>query len=312
MARSHERGPTDSGVVLHEKLPVPTGRDSEPRVAKRPSHPGGGGGGGTSKPLYAILGAAVIAGGAVGYFLRPMVAPDARVAERTAERDAANELAKTEQERAGELDRRIALAKIAALELEKKLAAAEQARAELAAKVKGVETKAKEVDGDKAKIAKALERGAGTISVQGDTIHVLISDALLFRPNDDQLTTRGKQVMGKLAFALKADVPDRLVWVQGHTDDQPVAVAKKPPAKGAPPSAAPRFATNWELSSARALEVVHYLQDTAKLEPARLAALAFSQYQPVSKTNKAANRRIELVLAPNPNAKVTAPGSRPF
>ena len=309
MARSSERGPTDSGVVLQQKLPVPKARDSEPREGKRPSHPGGGrGGGGTRKALYAILGAAVLAGGAVGYFLRPVVAPDPRIAALTAERDAATELAKTQRERADQLDKGSELAKTATAELEQKLAAAEQARDELAAKVAGVETKTKDVAGDQAKIAKALERGAGTISVQGDTIHVLISDALLFRPNDDQLTARGKQVIGKLAFAFKADVPDRLVWVQGHTDDQPVAVsaAKKPLAKGAPASEASRFATNWELSSARALEVVHYLQDTAKLEPTRLAALAFSQYQPVSRTNKAANRRIELVLAPDPRAPVRA------
>jgi len=314
MARS-ERGPTDSGVVLHEKLPVPTSRDSEPRVPKRPSHPGGGDRGGASKALYAILGAAVLAGGAVGFFLRPVVAPDARVAERTAERDAANDQLKAQVERADQLAKRGELATTAKVELEQKLAAAEQARADLTAKVAGVETKAKDVEGDKAKIAKTLERGAGTISVQGDAIHVQISEALLFRPSDDQLTPRGKQVIGKLAFALKSDVPDRLVWVEGHTDDQPVAVApaaKKPLAKGAPPPAAPRFATNWELSSARALEVVHYLQDTAKLEPARLAALAFSQYQPVSKTNKAANRRIELVLAPDPRAPVrAAPAARP-
>ena len=59
-----------------------------------------------------------------------------------------------------------------------------------------------------------------------------------------------------------------------------------------------RFATNWELSAARALNVVHYLQDTAKIDPTRLAALAFGQYRPVSRTNKALNRRIEIVLVP--------------
>ena len=62
------------------------------------------------------------------------------------------------------------------------------------------------------------------------------------------------------------------------------------------PQPPPRFATNWELSAARALEIVHYLQDTAKLDPTRLAALAFSQYRPVPGANRAASRRIELVL----------------
>ena len=59
-----------------------------------------------------------------------------------------------------------------------------------------------------------------------------------------------------------------------------------------------RFASNWELSAARALQVVHYLQDQAKLDPSKLAALAFGEYRPVSKSNKALNRRIEIVLYP--------------
>src|SRR5262249_41896069 len=57
------------------------------------------------------------------------------------------------------------------------------------------------------------------------------------------------------------------------------------------------YITNWELSAARALTVVHYLQDDAKVDPARLAAVAFGQYRPVSK-NRAKNRRIEIVLYP--------------
>ena len=57
------------------------------------------------------------------------------------------------------------------------------------------------------------------------------------------------------------------------------------------------FITNWDLSAARALTVVHYLQDEAKLDPARLAAVAFGQYRP-SRKSRAKNRRIEIVLYP--------------
>jgi chemotaxis protein MotB len=62
------------------------------------------------------------------------------------------------------------------------------------------------------------------------------------------------------------------------------------------PAPAIRFATSWELSAARALAVVHYLQDVAKLEPTRLAALAFGPYAPASKTDRAVNRRLEIVI----------------
>jgi chemotaxis protein MotB len=105
---------------------------------------------------------------------------------------------------------------------------------------------------------------------------------------------------------------DKQIWVQGHTDDQPIVqppAPKTPPLKkGQKPPAAPaappgpKFATNWELSAARALTVVHYFQDTSKIDPSRLAALAFGQYRPVS-SNKAYNRRIEIVLYPKPIVK---------
>ena len=108
-------------------------------------------------------------------------------------------------------------------------------------------------------------------------MHVLIATAALFRPNDDGLTDHGKAVLSKLAGAIK-ELPDRAVWVEGHTDDTPVPLPTAPkqpaPKKGkAPPPPAPapaiRFATNWELSSARALAVVHHFQDVSKVDPSR-------------------------------------------
>ena len=105
-------------------------------------------------------------------------------------------------------------------------------------------------------------------------------------------------------------------------DDQPIFLKKtEPPKPGKPDPKAPKptkpspppsprkeYITNWELSAARALQVVHYLQDTAKIDPSRLAALAFGQYRPVSRSNKALNRRIEIVLYPK---KVVATAADP-
>ena len=141
------------------------------------------------------------------------------------------------------------------------------------------------------------------MSSEGDEIHLKMVDKVLFKLGDDQLTDKGKrEMLDKVSVALR-DLPDKQIWVQGHTDDQPIFVPPVPPkkpVKGAPPAPPPvaRFQTNWELSAARALQVVHYLQDVSKIDPARLAALAFGQYRPVSRTNKALNRRIEIVLYP--------------
>lgn len=180
--------------------------------------------------------------------------------------------------------------------------AAEKIAAQLTAKSSDVDKKAADLAAAQQKVQAAVDASSGSVDTEGDEIHLRLVDKVLFATGDDQLTDKGKAVLDKVALAL-ADLPDKQIWVQGHTDDQPIFLKKDPKAK-APPAgtsgkpAPQKFVTNWELSAGRALQVVHYLQDTAKIDPTRLAALAFGQYRPVSKTNKALNRRIEIVLYP--------------
>ncbi|HEU0030673.1 MAG TPA: OmpA family protein [Kofleriaceae bacterium] len=178
---------------------------------------------------------------------------------------------------------------------------------------------------------------AGEVTTADGAVKLQLVDQILFPVGEADLTPRGKEVLAKVGSALKE--VDKQIWVQGHTDDQPIILKKKPdkpekpdkadkpdpkakpgkPGKGGkdgkdgkdakdkvavkPAEPEPKndavlpFVTNWELSAARALTVVHYLQDEAKIDPTRLAAVAFSQYRPVSK-QRAKNRRIEIVLYP--------------
>jgi len=150
----------------------------------------------------------------------------------------------------------------------------------------------------------------GDVTTADGAVRLELVDQILFPTGQADLTPKGRELLGKVGAALK-DVEDKQVWVQGHTDDQPIVIKKakpepkpKKPTRGKPekpkpdaPDAMLPFFTNWELSAARALTVVHYLQDEAKIDPTRLAAVAFSQYRPVSKA-KARNRRIEIVLYP--------------
>ncbi len=65
---------------------------------------------------------------------------------------------------------------------------------------------------------------------------------------------------------------------------------------------AKRFPTNWELSTARAISVVRYLQEVAGVDPVRLSAAGYGPYRPAvpndSAENRARNRRIEMKLVP--------------
>ncbi len=174
------------------------------------------------------------------------------------------------------------------------------------------------------KLAEAVGK-AGEVTTADGAVRLELVDQILFPIGEADLTQSGKDVLAKVGAALK-EINNKQIWVQGHTDDQPIVPRKPKPeppaAKPAKPGKATKkaakpipppikdkekapeandavlgFVTNWELSAARALTVVHYLQDDAKLDPTRLAAVAFGQYRPVSKV-KAKNRRIEIVLYP--------------
>lgn len=193
-----------------------------------------------------------------------------------------------------EAQRRVAAdATARALALEAELDVARAALAEhkitnekLASEKAKLEAKAAEAAALEQKLAEALGDG-GSVTRDGDEITLELVDKVLFRLGDDQLTPRGEVVMYRVGEAL-AKLEDKQIWVQGHTDKTPIR---------APKGVTPRFASNWELSAARALTVVHYLEDEAKLDPRRLAAVAFGEHRPASR-NKAKNRRIEIVLYP--------------
>jgi chemotaxis protein MotB len=115
---------------------------------------------------------------------------------------------------------------------------------------------------------------------------------VLFPKGSADLNDAGKTEMAKLADALKQlekEIPTDLPWVlrvDGHTDNDPILVAAK-------------FASNWELSSARAIAVVKFLI-TQGVAPEHLVAAGFGEFQPLAPGNteeaKSENRRIELKL----------------
>ena len=157
----------------------------------------------------------------------------------------------------------------------------------------------------KAEIAK----GEIQVEQHGDRIQVDMVDRVLFDSGDANLSDRGKAVLSKVATVLQT-VADKQIQVSGHTDDVPI---KSDELKK-------QFPTNWELSSARAVNVVRYLSETAGVKPERLMAAGYGQYHPIASnatpTSRAKNRRIEILLTPALDAKKVAvaaatPGASP-
>ena len=127
------------------------------------------------------------------------------------------------------------------------------------------------------------------IRIVGDRF--VFQSEVLFESGSAELGIEGAQQLAALAMALieiARQIPAELHWilrVDGHTDRVPIATA--------------RFPTNWELSTARALSVTHFLVDQG-IPPDRLAATGFGEFQPLDPRNDEIafrrNRRIELKL----------------
>jgi chemotaxis protein MotB len=288
---SGDRGHSESGMLVYPKLPVPRHSNPSRGPSKFGAPPK------QIRPVWLIV-AGLIVGAAGAYLLRPMIATDDKAAALEAKLAEADKAITKERKRADDLDNKLTAANAVKVELEAKLSEAAPAKASEAEKLAQDASKTKALDNAQTKLKAALEKGVGTVTTQGDEVRVQLFDRLMFKPNDDELTDKGRGVLGKIAIVLK-ELRGNEISVEGHTDDQPVPKPPPPrrPVKGAPPPV-PRFATNWELASARALSVVHYLQDVAKIEPARLSAQSFGPYRPASRSNKMLNRRVEIVISP--------------
>jgi chemotaxis protein MotB len=123
-----------------------------------------------------------------------------------------------------------------------------------------------------------------------EKLTVTILDRVLFPSGQATLTPEGERLIEKVG-AILAKVTGQRVLIEGHTDNVPI---------GAPLSM--RFPSNWELSSARAAEVVKYLISRAQLSPQQLSAVGRADTSPVASNTteegRRFNRRIEIIVLP--------------
>ncbi len=125
------------------------------------------------------------------------------------------------------------------------------------------------------------------INVEKGVVYVSISDKLLFRSGSYTVTSRAKEVLGKVAKVVN-DKPELEFMVEGHTDNVPI---KKD-----------GIQDNWDLSVMRATAVVRILENDFDVAPSRMTAAGRSYYLPVADNdtaaNRAKNRRTRIVVLP--------------
>lgn len=125
------------------------------------------------------------------------------------------------------------------------------------------------------------------ISVEKGVVYVNISDKLLFNSGSYQVTSRAREVLGKVAKVVN-NKPDFEFLVEGHTDDVPIKTSG--------------IKDNWDLSVLRATSVVRILQNEFGVAPARMTAGGRGEYVPVASNadsdGRSKNRRTRIVVLP--------------
>ena len=112
---------------------------------------------------------------------------------------------------------------------------------------------------------------------------------VLFDSGKAELRQSSFEKLDKIAGVLNTTVKDLAVGIEGHTDDVPIQRSG--------------WKSNWELSSARALSVLHYMTQTHNILPTRLSATGYGEFRPLADNalaeGRQKNRRVEIVILPN-------------
>lgn len=137
-------------------------------------------------------------------------------------------------------------------------------------------------------MAEELRSGRMELLEDARGLVLSIPEASAFAPGSADLSDASKQVFTQLATSLR-DASNNLL-IEGHTDDVPIHSA--------------RFASNWELSTARATAVVQWLSEQEHFPPDRLSAAGYGQFRPrvpnESVQARARNRRVDIVIQNTP------------
>lgn len=118
--------------------------------------------------------------------------------------------------------------------------------------------------------------------------HISLDGAATFPTASAELTEDAKRVINRVGKVLQ-DYPDRWVVIEGHADERAINESFKW-----------KYASNWELSTARANAVLHYLLDEFDVDPARVKAVGLGAFHPLDESSTpdawAKNRRVVITV----------------
>jgi chemotaxis protein MotB len=134
------------------------------------------------------------------------------------------------------------------------------------------------------RLQRQIHQGNVVLDVDPRGLVVSIRETGSFASGSAELSEGARLLLREVAGPL-SELPHQ-VRVEGHTDDTPISTS--------------RFRSNWELSTARATQVIAYLQNDLAIPATRLSAAGYAEFHPrVPNTSAAArsqNRRVDLII----------------
>ncbi|MBN2483506.1 MAG: flagellar motor protein MotB [Candidatus Omnitrophica bacterium] len=125
-------------------------------------------------------------------------------------------------------------------------------------------------------------------------------DEIFFDSGQAKIKPEAQGALKKVSRVLTEELPDYLIIVEGHTDNVPIKYS--------------RWHSNWDLASARALAVLHYLVENTDVSPERISAHSYGEYAPVAdntaESGRRENRRVEIVISTQKLKKIREDISR--
>ena len=156
--------------------------------------------------------------------------------------------------------------------------------------VKGVVTDEALVRALQEKIASLEDSNRILLQQIDDKTLVNVPDAILFPSGSDSLTNKGVETLSSISSVL-GEYPEREIAVEGHTDNVPIG-----------PNIKDKYATNWELSTSRAIRVMNYIADNLRKPESSMSVRGYGPYKPVATNEtdegRSLNRRVVIVIGP--------------
>ncbi len=131
-----------------------------------------------------------------------------------------------------------------------------------------------------------LQSGSVSLRITAEGLVISLHEVEFFPSGSAEVRAESMPILTTLADAL----PSGSLRIEGHTDDMPIHSAQ--------------YATNWELSAARACTIARKLLDSGHLRPEDLSVSGLAEYHPIASNlteeGRAQNRRVDIILLRRP------------